>query len=548
MSSSTFRITGLATGLDVDSIVQSLMKAENTKLDKLKQDKQLIQWRQDLYRDIIGDLNTFKSTYFDVLKTDTYMLSNKIYSSFDVKSSDASNSVTASATSGAIAGQYTISVAQIAEKARFTGTSKITASVYDKMSNIVSGEVKFTINNQTFHYDFNSSTDYGTPDDPVIGAKDKTISDIINDISSKANVNITYSELTQQFTLTSKNTGESQVITNTKDVTGNFLKTIFGQAMISDESGYLYDSDGNLTGTLLKGKDAQVTITEPYSSPVTITKSSNNFTIDGINYTLNSKPASDVTLTVTLNPDTVFDKIKAFIEKYNELIDKINTKLNEKRQYNYPPLTDDQKKEMKDDEIKNWEDKAKEGLLANDSTLSNMLNDLRRAFYDKVEGAGIYLTDIGLSTSSDISERGKIIIDETKLKQAIQNNPEKVANLFAKASSTPYSPDQRSQARYNEEGIFQRINDILQDYIRTTRDSHGNKGILIQKAGIKGDFSEFQNILSDQLKDKDKQINDMIEKLNDKENNYYLQFSKLETAMEQMNQQQTWLTQQLGGK
>lgn len=64
---STLRITGLATGLDVDNMVKQLMQAERTKVDKVKQDRQIIQWRQDLYREIIGDLNTFKKTYFDVL-------------------------------------------------------------------------------------------------------------------------------------------------------------------------------------------------------------------------------------------------------------------------------------------------------------------------------------------------------------------------------------------------------------------------------------------------------------------------------------------------
>lgn len=837
--SSITRITGLATGLDVDDLVSKLMKAENTRLDKLKQDRQLLEWKQELYRDIIGDLNIFKSTFFDVLKSDTYMLSSRNYSSFDIKSSDVANSITAIATAGTIAGEYKISVAQLAEKAKVqgmnyinikesanpitfpvkiddtnkqlsvdgrtitltngvykdlsslaaevnkqlaatsngsgghlndnvkavvrdnniyflnkiditantelkvsvagndysvkisnagkytmddiaaqlnsqlkgskstdgsttfpsgvtatfssdgtkiifndkdgasvtgivsykagaevvanvaavqsTGSDTLTASVpstsdnilsykkailsgvndtltikigsgspiditlhddnfdamsdteilnalvqdikaqltsdmkldvtvdsltnrikfistsqsqvyisgnatgtlgipanfevnqtiYDKMSNIVSGEVKFTVNNQTFHYDFSSSTDDDTdPNDKIIGAKGKTISDILNDISSKANVSITYSELTRQFVLTSKSTGANQVITNTKDLSGSFISTLFGQTEVADASGKHQDADG--TWTVLKGKDAEIIITEPGSSGVWIQKPTNNFTVDGINYVLNSKPAGEVTLTLTPNAQNTFDKIKAFIDKYNELIEKINDKLTEKKQYDYLPLTDDQKKEMKDTDIANWEAKAKQGILSRDSTLEKMLSDMRMAFYDKVDGAGTYLTDIGLSTSSDTTERGKIIIDEDKLKKAIQDNPDKVANLFMKQSGTAYNPDSKSSLRYKSEGIFQRLNDILQDNIRTTRDSKGNKGLLLQKAGIKGDYSEYNNILTDELNEQDKRINEMIDKLYVKEEKYYLDFSKLETVMQQLNQQSSWLAQQLG--
>lgn len=834
--SSITRITGLATGLDVDSLVTQMMKAENTRLDKLKQERQLIQWRQDIYRDIIGELNTFKSTYFDVLKSDTYMLSSKNYSSFDVKSSDTTNSVTATTTAGALAGNYDITVDHLAQKAKIQGTSfvnikessygvtfpvkiddtnnqltidektitltngvykdlssltaeinkrlaaadngsgghlsdnieavvrdnnvyflnkisitgntnlnisidtgggvykdytvsiakgnystddisaiinsqlsgklpsgvtakfsddgtnivftsksgdtvsgmvkysdgsevtaasvsagstgedtttasvpkvvgntlaykktilagvndtlsirigsgtpvditlpatdfdgmtdtqildtlaqdikshltadmkldvavdtetkrlkfistsqeqvyisgnaagtlglpsnfEVNQSIYDKISNIVSGQVTFTVNNQTFHYDFSSSTDVGTGADKIIGAKNMSIADIMNDISSKANVNITYSELTRQFTLSSKDTGANQIITNTQDQSGDFIKTLFGQSKISDSSGYLYDASGNATETKLQGMDAKVTITEPGNSPVTIQRPANSFTVDGINYVLNNQPTGTVTLTITPNAQSTFDKIKAFVDKYNEIIDKINDKLTEKRQYDYPPLTDDQKKEMKDDEIKLWEEKAKQGIIRNDNVLSNMLSNMRMAFYDKVQGAGIYLTDIGLSTSSDTSERGKIIIDEAKLKKAIQDNPDKVANLFMKESSTAYSVDGKNSVRYNEEGIFQRINDILQDNLRTLRDSRGNKGLLLQKAGIKGDYSEYHNTLTDELNDQDDRIYEMAQKLVDKENKYYLDFSKLEKAMEQLNQQSSWLAQQLG--
>ena len=215
------------------------------------------------------------------------------------------------------------------------------------------------------------------------------------------------------------------------------------------------------------------------------------------------------------------------------------------------PLTEEQKADMKEEEIKIWEVKAKEGLIKNDPMLQNMMTSMRNAFYTGVEGAGITLSELGLSTSSDISMRGKIIIDETKLKGALSTRGEQIANIFMKTSTSKssYNPDMNStdrSLRNKEEGIFQRINDIFSDYTRTTRNIAGKKGILIEKAGIKGDFTEFKNLLTDDMKFKDNAIKAMQKKMADRENRYYSQFAKLEVAMNKLNSQSSWLTQQLG--
>lgn len=848
----------MASGLDVDTLVKQMMSAETAKVDKVKQARQQLQWKQDIFRDLIGELNTFKNTYFNVAKSDTYILSQNNYTSYEVKSTDTTNAITVTAQSKAIAGSYKISVGQLAEKALYTsatrvntavagssitfpikidttnneltvdgktitlteggyssltalashinskisaddtlkntvkavvknneiqfahtvqvfdegtdknneinittgsstfkvtltkgyytldemaaqinnqlktakdadgngiptdfkaevasdmksiiykntdgsitgtadknfsisslaavgstgtvtttgtkpiadGTSdklsyikdiipgfndtiqmKVGTSTYeiklntekdyntmdadaladdfvsqintgisaltdsngnpvdidvqvektsdnklrfiststnqvyisgnaanmigvssgfqinqnldDSITNFFSGKAKFTVNGKEFSYDFSSTTDNGT----VIGARNKTLSDILDDISIKANVDISYSQLTRNFTLTSKTTGADQIIVDTKDIidseyTENFLGTLFGETTISDASGNLSKTDEFGNPIKLQGKDAIVTITEPNSSATTTYQSSNNFTIDGVSYTLNEKPASDVTLTLVPNASSSLEKIKSFINKYNEIIEKINDKLIEKKQYDYLPLTDEQKEAMKEADITKWEEKAKQGLIRGDSTLENALYNIRKAFYDSVKvtfsdpqmsSIGISLKDVGMSTSADTTQRGKIIIDEEKLKNALQNDGDKVAKLFTKVSSTvPYYSRNLTNAernqRYSEEGIFQRIKDVLEDNLSTMRDSKGLKGALLEKAGIKGDYSEYHNFLTDELDRKDKLITSLNKKLTEKEEYYYTKFSKLETAMSQLNSQQSWFSQQI---
>lgn len=628
------RITGMATGMDTDATIKQMMKPYTMRVDKMKQDRQIVAWRQELYREILSDADTIKKTFFDVLKPETNVLSKNSYAGFDVTvtNSDTTKSagVSATASVGAVAGNYTVNVTQLATAARVEGTaineskdsfnvanwkgksitfeiggasavilidndtfpatvlpeteretlikhinSKLTAepklagkisvsvgigagikfnaltsdsikvessTVDTEMSNITGKIInpsRYTTklsdlgieDGGTLTFDYKDSNGITKKSDPITVSKDATISqlmDAVNQGTSGA-VKLNFSELTGEFSIESLQTGSAAVLGVT--ATGNVL-TKFNLKVKADGTG-----DAN------SGKDSKVTITPPGTGSVgtTITKPGNTFSIDGVNYTLTKEGINNIS--VTGNSQKTYDKIKGFIDKYNELVDKIGQKIDEKKQYKYLPLSDEEKTAMKEDEIKQWESKAKVGLLKGDSSLDSMLNSMRSAFFQSVKGAGISLSEVGLSTSPVISERGKIIIDEKKLKTAIETKGEQLANFFAKQSTTSYSQDntiEQRKTRNEEQGIFQKINDILQDYTK----SIGKKGILVQKAGIKGDI---ESLLSKDIIKKDEKINEMIRNLAVRENKYYLQFSKLETAMNKMNSQSSWLAQQLGG-
>lgn len=634
--SNTLRILGMASGLDTETMVKQLMKAENMKVDKVKQNRQIIQWQQDLYREIIGDLTTFRSTYFDVLKPETNVLSKNNYSAFDVVSADiptagaaASSIPGASATAGvgAATGVYKVEVTNLA-----SGATKIGRPLAESVTKASTMASLGLGGNTTVNITYNGTTK------PVAIETGDTIENVIQKISNATSGNVVakFSELTRQFTIQTSATGSGNslnidssisalgIYKNSIDMkttvdtldtlkeNGSFdvsfvdsngviaTKTInFGSdetindivVKINNDTGNMvvasFDSatktfslrqkDGkevrinNVTGSAkselglpsyanageVKGEDAVLKITPPGSNTaIDVTKSTNNFTLDGISYSL-SRANTTTNITVSSNTQKAFDKIKGFIDKYNEIVDKVNKKIGEKKQYDYKPLTEEQKKDMEPEDIKKWEERAKEGLLKNESTLQNMLSAMRSAFFQGVEGAGITLKELGLNTSSDYSQKGKIIFDmtlggEQKLKDMLATKGEQVAKLFMQTSTkkATYSPDLTTaerEARNSDQGIFQRINDILQDNVRTTRNNAGKKGFLIEKAGIKGDFSEFNNLLYSQIKDKDKLINELTIKLADKENKYYSQFAKLEQAMNSLNSQSNWLAQQLGG-
>mgnify|MGYP001180975763 FL=1 len=379
-----------------------------------------------------------------------------------------------------------------------------------------SGYLKFSINSKEFTIKANQSLA-------------SMMSTINND--STANVTIKYDEANDNFTIVSKQLGAGENI-RIKNIAGNFFE----------------GASGINAGGYSGGKDAEIEIDgQEYI------RSSNSITIDGVTYTLLREASDEIyNVTLTVDVDTVFNNIVQFVNKYNEMIDTINKKLSEEYDRNYQPLTDDQKKAMTEDEIKKWEAKAKTGLLRNDSILQNIVLNMRRALYDSVEGVSISLTSIGISTGN-YTQKGKLIIDETKLREAIQNNPDEVMNLFSKQSKS-YSSNSRTlstaerQVRYKEEGLAYRLYDIIEDNISTYRDRNGNKGLLLQKAGMIGDASEFSNVFYNEIKDYEDRIYELNQRLLKKENAYYTKFAALESALSKLNSQSSWLATQLGLK
>jgi hypothetical protein len=144
------------------------------------------------------------------------------------------------------------------------------------------------------------------------------------------------------------------------------------------------------------------------------------------------------------------------VEQYNELIGTLNSLVDEESTYrSYPPLTAAQKKEMSEKEIELWEEKSKCGLVRNDANIESFLSAARSALYQKPEDCEFALYDIGIETSSDWSDKGKLVIDEDALKNMIESNPQAIESLF---SST-------------QDGLAVTLNDIIK---RTANTSSGS--------------------------------------------------------------------------
>ncbi len=377
-------------------------------------------------------------------------------------------------------------------------------------------DIEFTINGKLFQ--FKSS---------------QTLSEVITTVNGDADakVKMTYDQLNDKLVVESKEQG------------------VAAKVDISDAAG-----DGNLMyalglhGLSDVGADASIDYYDGTSTQ-TITRASNDFNINGITFSLKATSAAAVEMKVAGDATKSFDLIKNFVNKYNEIVDKINAEISETRERDYLPLTDDQRESLSESEIEKWEEKAKAGMLGNDSLLRDLLSEMRNSLYKGIKDVDGSLYSIGITTGT-WDQKGKLVLNETRLKDAIANDPDLVSDIFTKESTTAYSPDLDAASRVTrdeENGIANRINDILQDYIRTTRDSDNKKGFLIERAGIVGDTSQYLNTLAGQIKGKEDTIVTLLDRLTDKENQYYKRFTAMEKALSQMQTQSAWIAQQFGG-
>lgn len=503
------RISGFASGMDIDAMVKELMQAHRKPLDKLNQQKQTIEWQREKYREINSKLVDFRNNKLFNLNMNSTLGA--------LKSTVSGNTaaVSAKAVSGSMAGSLEIRVGSLATAARISGGSMdadVTAEtvIGDKAGKLIVNDVEIEI----------SSED--------------TIQSVVNKINSNKDAKVTafFDSQTGRMSLVSKETGAIN-----DD----------GKIKLSDDNNKLVDFFKLNAGSSdsVAGTDASVTI-----NGIETTRSSNTFMVNGVEITLHAPTpdgAQSSIVTTSMDTDKVVDTIKSFIDDYNSLLKLLNDTVEEKKYRDFQPLTSDQKKELKEDDIKRWEEKAKSGLLRNDTILKKMITDLRLDIMSPVtigkdaEGNDIkmILDDIGITTGR-WEDKGKLVLkDEAKLREMLEKNPEDVIALFTSKGT----PDAEGNTPKNTQGIFQK----MYDDVKVTLDSLFDKAGTSRFSNTLDDPLNEESIIGKELKNLDKRISDTNRKLLNLENRYYRQFTAMEVAINKFNAQSGFLMNAFGG-
>ncbi|NCT23027.1 flagellar hook-associated protein 2 [Bacillus subtilis subsp. subtilis] len=493
------RITGLASGMDIDDIVSKLMQTERAPLDKLKQKKQTLEWQRDSYREV----NTKIKELQDYMSKNTLTYPST-YQSKTVTSSNESV-LTATGSASAPNSSSTVEVASLATAATYKANNYTgyTQGDYNLAFNVVApGETTAkTVNISVTSADTidNVISKLNSSDLGVSAFKDK----IWNG-----------TEYVETIAFSSKATGGGGSIQAADSATADFM---------SGQLGFSLDADNKLTA-YKEGTNAKVTI-----NGFEMEKLTNNFTVNGVTYSIKNTTAATgpVTTSVSTDVDGIYNQIKEFVDKYNEMVDSLNEKLKEEKYRDYTPLTSEQKEAMSDKEVELWEEKAKSGLLRNDSSISTGTNQMRTDFYTQVnaDGKTYQLTEFGITTSSAYQMRGHLEINEDKLKAKIQEDPQSVAALFTSGSNS---------SAYSDKGIMKRIGDTLKSTVKSIEAKAGNSTMGTNDYSI---GKNLNTISTD--------ITKMQDRLTTIENRYYSKFSAMDSAIQKMNEQASYLSQLL---
>ncbi|WP_232713522.1 flagellar hook-associated protein 2 [Bacillus xiapuensis] len=495
------RIGGLASGMDIDQMVKDLMKAERMKGDKLQQKKQYLEWQRDDYRSMNSALFTFDQMLFD----DMIMQKNFIQKSVSVSDSDvaAVNNVgSASEFSG------TLEVAQLAKAARMTSGQATNITDPTKKLSEYFGTGTQTISIQAVDKEGKLQE---KPVEIQFNLEDESLNSLMEKINEKTGVTMFYDSFTQKVSMTAKNSGDAK---GTAEIVlgGDFLSNQLHLSATNLDSANPANQAGQNAKVTLNGLETE--------------RSSNIFNIGGVEYTL--KGQGKVNYQSSPDVEKVYDTIKNFVEKYNELIGKVNGELNEKRYRSYHPLTKEQREAMSEKEIELWEDKARSGTLRSDFALSSGMNKMRLDLSTPVAGLPKdlnQLSDIGITTSSNYLERGKLVIDPKKLKAAIAKDPAAIHKLFAKEGDVEVV-DGKPVVKNETQGLARRLRDAIKGTMEAVEEKAG------KAFSVNNTFSIGKTL--DRLND---QITSFEKKLFKIEDRYWRQFTMMEKAIQRSNEQ-----------
>lgn len=490
------RVTGTNSGIDTEAVVKASLTTEQNKIDKAYQQQKVYEYQQEQLKEIVNQCTDFYDKYLDILSNDS-LLKSSAYESASFTASD-SSVVSAVGYAGCDVTDYEVNVTKLAS------TAKATLSKGD-------------INNDKYMYisDGNKTICVSLNDEK--GDK-KSLDTIVKDLNAELKNN--------GLNITAKYTqfdGGNIILESGNMGSGQKIEVAFNSEGLSSEELKDTSKTDQLKFSINEtGSDAEGTITKN-GMTYTINGRSNTITVDNVQFTLKSEGTSK--LKGTMNTTKLKDTIVNFVNDYNKLIQTINDKLLEKRDSDYMPLTEEQKEEMTESEIKKWEQKAQTGLLRNDNDLKRIQSALKDSMRTFMSSSGLNLEAIGIKPVDNYgSKNGTFTIDEDKLNAAIEKNPEGVKDLFTRAADS-------TATKNSSGGILVQLQKVLKDETKISGSS------LSKRIGFSGTSTENNNTLKKNIDNQKKLISELKSKYTSKENALYKKYSALETMLEKLNAQ-----------
>ncbi len=509
------RITGMNSGLDTESIITALTQTKQTKLDNFKGDQKKLTWKQDKWKELNKKVVSF---YNGSLST---MRFSSAYSK-KVTTASQSSAVSVVTGDGAMNASQTLDITSLAKAAYLTGKEVKVGDEKAKKETSLSdlgigaGEkLKFQIG-----------------DDPenvlsVTVEEGDTIDSLLYKLRSAKTesgdtLNFNYDEANGRFYVAAKTEGSKAAFHLVNDEeSGNAMSKL----------GFALDgADEENSTNYIQGSSAKIKL-----NGVEYTSETNTFEINGLTITAN-EIASGITLTTKQDTSGIYDSIKNMLKEYNDLMKEVSTAYNADKAKKYKMLTDDQKEQMSDKEVEEWEKKIKDGLLSGDETLSNLRNGLRGLISDGLDiklkdgsTATYYLSNFGISTGSyfntEENERDALHIDGDKDDSTVSGNTDLLSAMIMS------DPDA--------------VSDFFSQF---AKNMYGKLSDLMKGSEFSSAYTIYEDkLMASQYSSYNTKISDAQSALEAAQDKLYKRFSKMETALSKINSSSGSISSFFGG-
>lgn len=499
----TLRVTGLASGLDTESIISELVSVNSYKVASLQKEQTKLSWKTDAWK----AMNTKVYSFYTNTLSDL-----RFSSSYSTRKTTVSNSSVATVKTSSKAANtvQTMRVEQMAKAGYLTGgiisgdaTGSTKLSQLDPSLEGQSGKIGLKIGNgETVELEITEET---------------TIQDVVDKLKENG-LNASFDEKNGRMFISSAETGEAyDFAMEGLDENGTkALKALKIDAGSPDSEAIKID-----------GQDAVI-----YLNHARFESDSNTFEVNGLTINVMEETGDkEVTLTTGVDTEGMYNTIKNFLTQYNELMESMLSSYNADSSSGYAPLTSDEKQAMTESEIDEWEKKIKDSLLRRDETLGSTIsamNDIMNKGVEMSDGSMLYLFDFGINTpgyfNAEANKRNSFHIDgdkddavssknEDKLMAAINADPDAVASFFQELSSTLYTK--------------------LTDLMGTS--DYSSAYTLYNDKQMKEEYNDYTSLIAQAEID-----------LNEKMDKYYQKFAAMESAMAKLQNQQNSLSNLLG--
>ena len=508
------RVTGLISGMDTESMITELTKANSKKVDDLKGEQKKLEWTKDAWKDLNKEIVSFYKGALSDLRFD---------SAFNKKTTNVSDSSVATVitSDNAMLATQKLKVTQLATSAYAT-SGKMTAlddvpeadRVKKSLSELGISEGKFRM---TFGEDEEDFIEIDVEEGDTIQSFMGKLREA-KSAKTGQHVNVSFDAKEQRMFIASTDTGAAASFKiDSAGSDSNLLSTL---GLSEDAIKYEAGQNGmiNLNGVDYESKN-------------------NTFDINGLTITAKKETKGDeyVSLTTEMDTSGIYDKIKGFLKKYNELIKKFDELYNADNAKDYKMLTEDEEWSMSEKQVEEWNDKIKAALLRKDSTLGTISSAFKQimgsAFeftLSNGEERKMTLASFGIKTlgyfEAEKNERGVFHIDgdeddestsgqEDKLRAMIAKNPEEVSGFFKKLAT----------------GLYDKLTGLM------ARTEYSSTYTVYEDKKMETQYNKYKTKIADATK-----------KVQDAEDKYYKQFAAMEKALSKVQSQQSQLAGYLG--